>query len=115
MVDRAREFYEERLGLRGEDTPGGWVVHAEGGTRIYLLADVSSAGSVDWPVASFLVEDVTATVRTLRARGVPFLDGDDLPFELDEDGVSGDADGVRVAWLRDPDGSVLTVFQAAAG
>ncbi|MEP6954400.1 MAG: hypothetical protein ABI950_10100 [Solirubrobacteraceae bacterium] len=41
-----------------------------------------------------------------------FLGPDDLPFALDEDGISADADGIRVAWLRDPDGSVLTVFEA---
>lgn len=31
-----------------------------------------------------------------------------LPFALDEDGVSSDTPGIRVAWMRDHDGSVLT-------
>ena len=110
---RAREFYEGRLGLGGEATPGGWLARADGGTVCYLLEGVSDAGSASWPVASFLVDDVRATVRALRARGVPFLGPDDIPFDLDEDGISTDDSGMAVAWMRDPDGSVLTVFTAA--
>jgi hypothetical protein len=55
---------------------------------------------------------VRATVRNLRARGVRFFGPDDLPFTLDADGISADTSGLAVAWLRDPDGSVLTVFSA---
>ena len=40
---------------------------------------------------------------------MPFLGSDDLPFELDDDGVSVAQDGLSVAWMRDPDGSVLTI------
>ncbi|MFI5496758.1 VOC family protein [Actinoplanes sp. NPDC051859] len=107
---RARAFYEGSLGLVGRETPGGWVVEADGGTVLYLLPDVSDAGQASWPVASFRVSDVHATVRRLRAAGVPFLGPDDLPFDLDADGVSGDTGGLEVAWLKDPDGNILTVF-----
>jgi catechol 2,3-dioxygenase-like lactoylglutathione lyase family enzyme len=110
---RARDFYEGKLGLRGRETPGGWVVEADGGTVIYLLPDVPNAGGAGWPVASFRVDDVHATVRRFRAAGVPFLGPDDLPFTLDEDGVSSDTTGLQVAWLKDPDGNILTVFQPA--
>lgn len=107
---RARQFYEGMLGLAGEEAPGGWLVRGEGGTVTYLLADIPEAGSTSWPVASFRVDDVHATVRMLRSRGVNFLGADDLPFALDADGVSSDTPGMQVAWMRDPDGSVLTVF-----
>lgn len=112
-LDRAREFYEGKLGLAGASTPGGWTVTAAAGTVLYLLPDVATAGSADWPVASFRVEDVRSTVRTLRGRGVPFLGRDDLPFPLDQDGISV-TDEMQVAWLRDPDGSVLTVYSLNA-
>lgn len=108
-LDRARAFYEGMLGLDGAATPGGWSVRADEGTVAYLLADVTDAGSASWPIASFRVDDVRSTVRTLRDRGVPFLGADDLPFALDEDGISV-TDDMQVAWMRDPDGSVLTVF-----
>ena len=109
-LDRAREFYEGRLGLTGEATPGGWLLRGDGGSVAYLLPGISDAGSASWPVASFRVDDVRATVRDLRAHGVSFLGPDDLPFTLDADGISADTSGLRVAWFRDPDGSVLTVF-----
>ena len=35
---------------------------------------------------------------------------DELPFALDADGISTEQRGMKVAWMRDPDGSVLTVF-----
>lgn len=109
-LSRARTFYEQQLGLHGEDTPGGRVLHADQSTRIYLLANVADAGSASWPVASFRVDDLRATVGLLRERGVAFLGREDLPFELDDEGISTDTPGIEVAWLRDPDGSVLTIF-----
>ena len=109
---RAREFYEDALGLEGAETPGGWVVRADEGTVIYLLPDVPDAGSASWPVASFRVGDLRSAVRGLRARDVPFLGADDLPFELDADGIS-TTGPMSVAWIRDPDGSVLTLFSVS--
>ncbi len=107
---RARQFYEQALGLDGHETPGGWVVSADEGTVIYLLPEVADAGTASWPVASFRVTDVREKVRDLRSRGVPFLTAADVPFDLDDDGISV-TDDLRVAWMRDPDGSILTVFQ----
>ena len=110
---RARHFYEEQLGLAGAATPGGWTVRADGGTVIYLLADIADAGSASWPVASFRVDDLRAVVREYRRRGVSFLDNAELPFDLDDDGISV-TDEMEVAWIRDPDGSILTLFTVEA-
>jgi len=107
---RAREFYETKLGLAGEGTPGGHLVRGDGDTVIYLLPGVTDADSATWSVASFRVTDARATVRTLRSRGVTFLTQEELPFRLDDDGISSDTTGLLVAWMRDPDGSVLTIF-----
>ena len=113
-LDRARGFYEGRLGLDGAATPGGWIVSGDQGTRIVLLPDFDDAGSASWPVATFEVSDVRAVVRELRGRGVEFLGPDDVPFDLDDDGVSDGQDGITVAWMRDPDGSVLTVYSTSS-
>ena len=105
---RARAFYEGRLGLVGEETVGGWIVRAGGGSVLYLLVD-DGAGTATWPVASFRVTDLVGAVRALRARGVPFLTQGELTFTVDDDGIA-HQDGMRVAWMRDPDGSILTIF-----
>lgn len=106
----ARAFYEDKLGLEGESTPGGWVVRGDGDTVAYLLPGIAEAGSAGWPVASFRVDEVGAKVRELTQLGVEFLGEEDLPFELDADGISRDTPGIEVAWFKDPDGSVLTLF-----
>jgi catechol 2,3-dioxygenase-like lactoylglutathione lyase family enzyme len=109
-LQRSRDFYEGKLGLDGAATPGGWTVSGDYGTVINLLPEVPDAGSASWPVATFRVDDVSATVRELRSRDVPFLGPGDIPFDLDEDGVSAGQEGLRVAWMRDPDGNILTIY-----
>lgn len=106
---RSREFYEGKLGLEGRETPGGWRLRADYGTEINLL-EVPPGEGATWPLATFRVDDVTATVRELRARGVDFLGPGDLPFSLDDEGVSRGQDGLEVAWMRDPDGNILTIY-----
>jgi hypothetical protein len=61
----------------------------------------------------FLVDDIAAKVDELRDRGVEFMamsqaDGD--PFTTDERGVAAQ-EGLAVAWMVDPDGQVLTLFE----
>lgn len=109
-LSRARAFYEEALGLVGEATPGGWALLGEARSVAYLLPVAPDAGSASSPVASFRVDDTRRAVRELRTRGVEFLGPEELPFALDDDRVSIDQDGIDVAWMRDPDGNVLTVF-----
>lgn len=112
-VDAARAFYEGKLGLAGEPTPGGYALRAGEGTSIYLLPVEGSPGPVKWPLASFLVDDIAAKVGELRERGVDFMtmnqaDGD--PFTTDDRGIAAQ-EGLAVAWMVDPDGQVLTLFE----
>ncbi len=110
-LDASRAFYEGKLGLTGEETPGGWVLHSEAGSTVFLLPAPEAAGQAGWPLASFRVEDIANVVDALRERGVEFMHhGPDLPFETDKRGVSAQ-EGIAVAWLRDPDGQVLTLFE----
>ncbi len=112
-LDASRAFYEGRLGLAGDATPGGYALRAGDGTSICLLPVDGSPGPVKWPLASFLVDDIAAKVDELRDRGVEFMamsqaDGD--PFTTDERGVAAQ-EGLAVAWMVDPDGQVLTLFE----
>ena len=110
-LDRARRFYEDLLGLAGRASAGGgWEVRSGFGHTITLLPGDPNAGSATWPVATFHVDDVRDVVARLRARGVEFLDSGTLPFDIDADGVATQGDGLSVAWMRDPDGSTLTIY-----
>ena len=107
----SRTFYEETLGLEGEPAPGGYALRAGNGTRIFLLAGTSYAGQAEWPLASFQTDDLAATVTDLHERGVELeLMGDGDPFQTDERGIA-DLGAILIAWFRDPDDQVISVFQ----
>lgn len=108
-LERARDFYGNVLGLR----PGVSLL-----PRIDVVYDLAGGGTLllyEWAggprpsvtVAHFVVDDIAATVRELRARGVPF-DDYDLPELKTVDGVATVGDH-RFAWFRDPDDNVLGI------
>ena len=111
-LNRSRGFYEDQLGGKGRETPGGWQVDFAEGTCLYLLQVDEDAGSASWPLVSFRVADVRARTRELKDRGVTFLGSGEVPFDLDDDGVKSD-DNMQVSWLTDPDGNVLTLFRTS--
>jgi catechol 2,3-dioxygenase-like lactoylglutathione lyase family enzyme len=107
----SRRFYESTLGLRGEPAPGGWVLFAGGDTRLFLLEGTDYAGQAEWPLASFRTEDLDETVADLAERGVKLLVmGDADPFQTDQRGVAV-LEGMRIAWFRDPDNQVISLFE----
>jgi catechol 2,3-dioxygenase-like lactoylglutathione lyase family enzyme len=110
-MDASRAFYEGTLGLAGEPAPGGYALRAGGGTRLFLLDVASYAGQADWPLASFQTEDLAATVADLAGRGVELeIMGEGDPYRTDERGVA-DLGDMLIAWFRDPDNQVISVFQ----
>ena len=107
----SRSFYESQLGLRGEEAPGGYALQAGAGTRIFLLEGTDYAGRAEWPLASFQTDDLAATVADLRERGVDLLImGEGDPYRTDERGIA-DLGDMLIAWFRDPDGQVISLFQ----
>jgi catechol 2,3-dioxygenase-like lactoylglutathione lyase family enzyme len=110
-MDASRAFYEGTLGLEGEPAPGGYVLRAGGETRIFLLDVAAYAGQADWPLASFRTDDLAATVADLVGRGVQLeIMGDGDPYRTDERGIA-DLGDMLIAWFRDPDRQVISVFQ----
>jgi catechol 2,3-dioxygenase-like lactoylglutathione lyase family enzyme len=103
-------FYEGSLGLSGEPVPGGYVLRCGGGTRIFLLTGTDYAARAEWPLASFEAHGLEAVVDGLRAAGVAMERFDEGPYATDERGIA-DMDGVRIAWIRDPDGQVIAIFE----
>ena len=110
-MDASRAFYEGTLGLAGEPAPGGFALEAGGGTRLFLLDVASYAGQAGWPLASFQTQDLAATVADLAGRGVELeVMGEGDPYRTDERGVA-DLGDMLIAWFRDPDNQVISVFQ----
>ncbi|MGN6588037.1 MAG: VOC family protein [Solirubrobacterales bacterium] len=109
-LNKAREFYEETLGLSVE------VLSAEHGVTklrmadgyevlMYLSADMSPAS---YTMLNFEVDDIDAAVDDLIARGISFerYEG----FAHDEKGIVR-SPGPQIAWFKDPSGNTLSVLQ----
>jgi catechol 2,3-dioxygenase-like lactoylglutathione lyase family enzyme len=115
-LDRARAFYSEKLGLVPvEQREGGLrYVCAAGEFAIFVSAGVQSGTHTQM---GWEVDDIEATVRELRARGVEFEEYD-LPGLRTVDGIAGirgnypsKGTGERGAWFRDSEGNLLGIGQ----
>jgi catechol 2,3-dioxygenase-like lactoylglutathione lyase family enzyme len=107
---RARHFYKDILGLSllREELPFALVFEVNG---VMLRAQlVNEVQPPSYTTLGWDVEDIEATVRELRLGGVAFekfvglSDGNEL-------NIWTAPGGARMAWLRDPDGNLLSISQ----
>jgi catechol 2,3-dioxygenase-like lactoylglutathione lyase family enzyme len=113
---RARAFYAEVLGLEPvEERPGGLRYVSAGGE--FALFESSGRPSGEHTQMGWEVDDIEATVRALRARGVMFEEYD-LPGLETVDGIAdiegnypSKGTGERAAWFRDSEGNMLGMGQ----
>ncbi len=107
-LDRATTFYRDKLGFtvrEDERMPDGAIVQIGAN---YLLIYKTDFRRGENTVASFLVDDVKATVRELRDRGITFEEYD-LPGLKTEDGVVSLGDFGQTAWFKDSEGNTIAV------
>ena len=113
-LDRARAFYADKLGLEAaEERPGG--LRYVGASGEFALFQSVGAASGDHTQMGWEVDDIDATVRELRARGVVFEEYD-FPGLKTVDGIAyiegnypSKGKGERAAWFRDSEGNMLGV------
>jgi catechol 2,3-dioxygenase-like lactoylglutathione lyase family enzyme len=110
-MERAREFYEGILGLGGgSDTgDGGHDYPCGDGTELHVFPSPEGAGGSSSTIAAFQVDDVEATVEELIAKGANFEQYGE-PLNTDERGIAS-AEDTKTAWIKDPDGNLLAIFQ----
>ena len=115
-LERARAFYSEKLGLEPvEQREGGLrYVCAAGEFAIFVSAGTQSGTHTQM---GWEVEDIEATVRELRLRGVAFEEYD-FPGLKTVGGIAEIAGnyaskgiGERGAWFRDSEGNLLGIGQ----
>jgi predicted enzyme related to lactoylglutathione lyase len=108
-LDRARGFYEEKLGLTpAEESPGGLFYDGAGGTRFFLYPTQGAASGTHTQIG-FNVADIEAEVADLKSRGVEFIEYD-LPGLKTVNGIA-DTGEVRAAWFNDSEGNLLGIVQ----
>lgn len=106
---RARNFYEKQLGLAPAGLkPDGKFVYLCGGTELALFPRPGGT-KAEHTAISFKVDDISAAIRELEARGVKFADYD-LPGlkTVEHVCVLGSE---KAAWFQDPEGNILCLHE----
>jgi catechol 2,3-dioxygenase-like lactoylglutathione lyase family enzyme len=108
-LDRARKFYEDKLGLETKDEWGGEGATLKSGDTLINVYRSEFAGTNKATALNFDVDDIDKEVSELKEKGVMFehydLNG------LTRDGDIYTAEGMKAAWFKDPDGNILSLIE----
>ncbi len=105
---RSREFYEGKLGFKFVSDDQFALVMRVGESMI-RIAKAGKFTPAQYTVMGWEVTDIEAVVKWLTGRGVAF---EKYPFVQDQkQGIWTTPNGDKVAWLKDPDGNVLSLSQ----
>ena len=105
-LERAKAFYKDKLGLKtSEDVPGGAMLEAGTGQRIYLYQRERT--KADHTVIGFEVENVETEVKELKGRGIVFEEYDRPDLKtVDSIATLGTW---KAAWFKDTEGNILSI------
>ena len=106
-LERARKFYEEKLGLQAVETADGVLFECGQGSRLALYRRDTST-KANHTVAGWEVDNVKEMVQTLGEKGVVFEQYDMPGLKTDEQGIA-TITGVKGAWFKDTEGNTLAV------
>ena|SRR5919108_4379517 len=107
-VKRARQFYEQKLGLKpSEEQPDGGAMYMIGESGFLVFASTGKA-SGDHTQMAIDVEDIDAAVRELKSKGVK-LEEYDYPDFKSHDGIVNLPDGSKGAWFKDTEGNLIAI------
>jgi catechol 2,3-dioxygenase-like lactoylglutathione lyase family enzyme len=115
-IERAKRWYEEKLGLTPiMDLGVSGQLYRTGGT-FWLVYETPSAGTGKHTLGGWTVPDIDAAMAELRAKGVTFEEydmGEEGPTT--ENGVARGPDGGAAAWFVDSEGNILSLTQIPPG
>jgi catechol 2,3-dioxygenase-like lactoylglutathione lyase family enzyme len=106
-IQRAREFYTQKLGLDVSESAEGLDVRL-GDERVFLYPKPNHTPA-SFTVLNFIVDDIEKAVDELNNLGVRFekYEGE---VKTDEKGIHRN-EGPMIAWFKDPAGNILSVLQ----
>lgn len=106
-MDRAREFYEGKLGLSvGIDSGDNLQYRCAEGTVLHVYLSPEHAGKSTATLAGWGVNEVERVVDELIERSVSSERYNEGSIITDEKGIA-TFEGAKVAYFRDPDGNSL--------
>jgi predicted enzyme related to lactoylglutathione lyase len=108
-IERARKYYEQKLGLKPETvTPDGGLMFKTGSSSFSVFQSRGKAAG-DHTQIALEVADVVASVSELKKDGVIFEEYDFPGFKTNG-GVVDTGDG-KAAWFKDSEGNLLSLVQ----
>ena len=107
-IQRARQFYEQKLGFKPvQEGLDGGVAYMFGETGFLLFPSMGKA-SGDHTQMAFDVDDVEEAVRELKRAGVE-PEEYDFPNLKTKDGIVERPDGEKGAWFKDTEGNLIGI------
>ena len=112
-MERARDFYESKLGLKpGNMKPDGKFVYVCGGGTVVALFPKEGGTKADHTAVSFQVDDIGSAITTLKKNGVVFEDYDFPGLKtVNHVCVLGSE---KAAWFKDTEGNYLCIHEDMA-
>jgi predicted enzyme related to lactoylglutathione lyase len=109
-IKRARQFYDQKLGLKPteEQSDGGAIYRI--GQSGFLLFQSTGKASGDHTQLAIDVEDINSALDDLKSKGVKFEEYDFPNFKT-VNGVFTMPDGSKGAWFKDSEGNLIAVNQ----
>ena len=107
-IPKAKQFYEEVLGLRVTEEHGMLTLHLAGDRPTLVYPKGGEHSPASFTILNFPVDDIEKAVDELTRRGVSFERPEG--FGIDDKGIFRGG-GPLIAWFRDPAGNVLSVLQ----
>jgi catechol 2,3-dioxygenase-like lactoylglutathione lyase family enzyme len=108
-LERARRFYEEKLGFEpGREMPGLRFYNSGGSEFAIYVTEFTGTGKQT--VMGWETQDLDREMEHLRSRGIAFEEYD-MPDLKTVNGIA-TVPGGRSAWFVDTEGNTLAIFQA---
>ena len=111
-LKKAREFYEEKLGVEVKQQTEGLKLAFDGGNNVFIYPKDDHKPAT-FTVLNFPVDDIDAAVDELASSGISFEEyGGEI--ETDEKGIFRGGDegtGPNIAWFKDPAGNFLSIVE----
>ena len=108
-LGRAKQFYEEVLGLQPVEQEGRELVSYKSGESTINVYRSDFAGTNKATALTWQVADIDAAVRDLKTKGVAFEHYQMPGLKQDGDVYVAPDGHMRVAWFKDPDGNILNI------
>ena len=108
-LQKAKEFYGEKLGLDVSQTPEGLELHTD--DNVVFLYPKPNHTPASFTVLNFSVDDIEAAVDELNSLGINLEHYNLTDIKTDQRGIARGPHGPTIAWFKDPAGNILSVLQ----